>query len=362
VKTRRFDTDVPRKFFDVVSDMESEMHVPPGEHIYGQANIWPFMQQMYEGYIARPALPSDRDGWRSVYAAVAFLAGKYDVARVQLEALGWNPWPNKLTGWGVDLSLMPLEVAARTGPIGDEIVAAESKWTRGETTAALKAYTRLNAATNLDDRTREFIRRRLASLAMEQRLQAGGWVDFLPAADDDPNWDFQRGKARRLSDGALEVESGPGGHFLYSRVRVGPEFEATGEFEFVRSSNGPIQAGLAMGQLDVNDNDWYGFRIKRNQRQGDTACLARAWASRQISGAVALNETWNSFRFRFQGGRATAVVNGKEVFTSATAPASIQVAPGNFLLGIGAYNNGNETVVRYRNLRVRKLPAQGGAD
>ncbi len=53
INTGRFDTDVPRKFFDCVADVESEMELPAGRHnIYGRADIWPEFQKMYEGYIA----------------------------------------------------------------------------------------------------------------------------------------------------------------------------------------------------------------------------------------------------------------------------------------------------------------------
>ena len=39
----------------------------------------------------------------------------YDVARKQLEAVHWQPKGWNLSGLGKDLSLMALEVAARTG-------------------------------------------------------------------------------------------------------------------------------------------------------------------------------------------------------------------------------------------------------
>src|SRR5262249_45071235 len=52
VDTKRFDTDVPRMLFDCISDVESEQELAPGEHIYGRFDIWPHLQQMYEGYIA----------------------------------------------------------------------------------------------------------------------------------------------------------------------------------------------------------------------------------------------------------------------------------------------------------------------
>ncbi|HTD64950.1 MAG TPA: DUF4339 domain-containing protein, partial [Candidatus Limnocylindria bacterium] len=118
VDTGRFDTDVPRKFFDVVYDLESEMELPPGQHIFGRRDIWPEFSRMYEGYIAEPSLQGAQRGWRSAYAMVAYLAGKYDVSRTQLELLNWEPNPFNLSGWGTEMSLAPLEVAARTGKAG----------------------------------------------------------------------------------------------------------------------------------------------------------------------------------------------------------------------------------------------------
>src|SRR5260370_40339383 len=48
VDTKRFDTDVPRMFFDCITDIESEEQVPPGQHIHGRFDVCPHMQKMYE--------------------------------------------------------------------------------------------------------------------------------------------------------------------------------------------------------------------------------------------------------------------------------------------------------------------------
>ena len=132
VNTGRFDTDVPRTFFDSVSDVESEMELSSGRHIYGRADIWPELQTMYQGYISDPSQLPSRTGWRSTYAIVAYFAGKYDVSAEQLKAVDWKLQPKNLTGWGADLSLMPSEVAARTGPLGKSIAAAESSYQQGD--------------------------------------------------------------------------------------------------------------------------------------------------------------------------------------------------------------------------------------
>ena len=194
ISTGRFDTDVPRKFFDCVSDAESEEALPAGRHIYGRPDIWPEFQKMYEGYIAEPAQLPWRDGWRTSYAVVAYFAGRYDVARGQLEALDWKPVHRNLDGWGVDLSSMPLEVAARTGPLGAKIAAAESARAAGQIAPALKQYSDMASAPAADARSKEFIQRRQARLSVEERLHEGKWVDLLPADDHDPDWVYSFGR------------------------------------------------------------------------------------------------------------------------------------------------------------------------
>jgi hypothetical protein len=355
INTGRFDTDAPRKFFDCVSDVESEMELPSGQHIYGRADIWPEFQKMYQGYIAEPAQSSWRDGWRTSYAVVAYFAGKYDVAREQLEALSWKPVPENLSNWGIDFSLMPLEVAARTGPLGAKISAAESARAAGEAAPALKQYADLASAPAADARTKEFIQRRLAQLTVEQRLQEGQWVDLLPTDDHDPDWVFSFGKTRRLADGALEVEFGPKGHMLFSKARMGRNFEVRGRFETVRSSNKNFQAGLVMGVPNFDGYNWYGFRLKRHDEEGDVVSLGRGWTRKQIAQHVVLNDVTNSFDFILQNDRVTASVNGVEVFHQAALPAVIQVPDNAYLVGLGAFSDSTNAVVRYRDVQVRQL-------
>ena len=355
VNTGRFDTDVPRKFMDCIYDVESEMDLPAGRHIYGRSDIWPDLKQIYDGYVSAPAQAQDRDGWRTSYAIVAYFAGKYDVARTQLEALNWKPPAQSMSGWSVDLSLMPLEVAARTGPLGRQISDAETARDADDIDGALKKYSDLKDAAGADARTSEFIQRRLSQLTAEQRLQKGGWISLLPSRDNDPDWVYSFGKARVLPDGALEVESGPKGHLLFSRVRAGTDFEVRGQFELVRSSNKNFQGGLVMGVPDYDGYNWYGFRIKRHDEEGDVVCLSRGWSRQQIAQHLVMNDITNSFDFIFQDGKITASVNGVEMFNQAIPPVTISVPDNSYLVGLGAFNDGPDTVIRYRGVQLRKL-------
>jgi hypothetical protein len=349
--TGRFDTDVPRKFFDVVSDLESDRELPPGNHIYGESEIWPHMQRLYEGYIR--STPGDRaDGWRSTYCVVAFLAGKLDVARKQLDTLEGRIWKRNLTGWGVDLSLMPLQITALTGENGARFKEAEAAYSSRDVSLALNLYSDLKKLPGLDSSSQKLVDHRIAALNMEKRLEGGSWVDFLPESETDPNWIVVSGKPKRVRDG-LEVEADKSGHLLYSRVRVGSRFEIKGEFEMVRSSTADFQAGCVMGMPEGFSSSWYGFRMKRNAVEGQIATFSRLWSAQHVFKNVELKPR-NTFRVSISDGKATITVNDQEIL-SRSALARSAAFDESSLVGLGAFNDMNSTVVRYRSLQVRTL-------
>ena len=354
VETGRFDTDVPRKYMDAIHDIELELNLATGRHIYGRSDVWPDLQRMYQGYLAAPSQATNRDIWRSDYAVTAYLAGQFEMARTQLAVLNWKPWPESLTGWGADLSQMPLEVAARTGKLGVEVSAAEFQMHNGTARDAMKKYTEM-ADTDSDPLTKQFIQLRLKELGIARQLKAGAWVDWLPSDDHDPTWAFSIGHARRLPDGALEVESGPKGHMLFSKIRVGKNFEVRGQFENVRSTNKNFQGGLVMGIPDIRRFDWYGFRIKRHDEEGDIVSFSQGWSVDQIAHALPLNDVTNTFDFIFQDNRVTATVNGTKIFDDEAPPEDSNVSRRYYLVGLGAFSDSADSVIRYRHVQLRSL-------
>jgi hypothetical protein len=358
LRTRRFDTDVPRIFFDSIYDIESEQGLPRGEHLFGNDHIWPYLMEMYEGYIGQTnELALQRDGWRSAYSVVSYLARHYDISRQQLEQIHWQPFPDNLSGWGVDVSLMADEIAARTGSAKDDINAAELRRNQGNLASALPLYRKVAAASNVDSRTANFAKDRLLTLDIEQRLSQGGWVDFLPPAGQPAvGWCVARGRIQRLPDDRLEVTSGPGGHIVYSRARIGTSFEVKGRFEVVKISSGTFQGGLVMGTPDFDTFAWYAFRVKRHNDEGDVASFSQHWSRKQILSPASLNNDVNSFEFRFQNGHVNASVNGKKVFQTVSVPKNQLINTNEFLLGLGAFNDMNESIIRSRDVQVRRIP------
>jgi hypothetical protein len=242
--------------------------------------------------------------------------------------------------------------------VGQQIDEAEKHFQNGSVGTALRLYTDLNAATNTDERTRAFIRDRLATLELAQHFQTGEWIGFLPSGENLAGWTVERGKFTPQADGTLEVQSDEGGHIIYSRAPVGENFEVRGSFEVVRSSTKAFQAGLVMGMPQFESTAWYGFRVKRNADEGDVVAFAQGWSTRQLHVPLALNSETNSFYFRFHRGLVSATVNNKEIFKNAKPPATNAIPPTAMHLGLGAFNDANDTVIRYRDVQVRKLSAR----
>jgi hypothetical protein len=353
IRTRRFDTDVPRKFIDVLNDLDSDMELPFGQHLFARPDVWPELVTLYEGYIAEPSQEKNRTWWRSAYMAVAYLARKYDVARQQLEATNWEPEIATLAGWGKDLSLMPLEVAARTGPLGAKVNEAEKRFAAGVINQAIQQYQEIARDADSDAKTTLFTKYRLAALELEKRLAAGEWVDLFPQSTNHPAWEIALGVVHPGTQG-IEVASDKNGHLLYSRARVGFEFEVRGEFEVVKTSNEEFQAGIVFGHPNMEARDWYSFRMKRNRDEGEIASYASTWSKQQVSNPVALGQR-NTFEFQFQQGKVSAKVNGKPALADAQLKGSLRVTPAELYVGLGAYNDMNETVLRYTGVQVRRL-------
>jgi hypothetical protein len=109
-----------------------------------------------------------------------------------------------------------------------------------------------------------------------------------------------------------------------------------------------------MGLPDSQNSPWYAFRMKRNAIEGDVASFSHRWSREAVSRKAALNEGRNSFRFHLQGSKADAWVNEAQVLRQAAPSKTLYLYP-NSLLGLGAYSDMNDTVIRYRNVKVRRL-------
>ncbi len=359
VNTGRFDTIVPEQLDYALHDLQEESPELTLSNLYSRPDVWPSIAKMYEGYIAAgPA--STRSDRRNKYCVLSSLVGKYDVARIQLEALNWKLAPSVVRDLGQDPTLLALEVAARTGPASSQVNRAESALHQGDLAGAGRIYAELLTGNSADARTRQFARLRAAPLVIEQKLTEGDWVDFLPQSEDDPNWIFSWGD-RRVTDGALNADpSGLAHFFFFSRPQIGCDIEVRGEFDVIQTPKHAFQAGLVMGVpeagVSVASPHWYAFTMQRTGNGRETVAFSRGIGTSARSGSASLNEVSNTFDVTLHGDLCSATVNGRVVFSGVKAPRTVDDPGTNFVLGLVGSTQVNEAVIRYRKLQVRKLP------
>ena len=354
VETGRFDTYAPFELIRCVWDTEADLGVAPGSHIYADPQIWPLLVRMFEGYIADPERTEAVSQWRSYYAAVAYMAGKLDVARAQLVALDWKFDTQRHYENSRDLSLMPPEVAALTGGSGAAVAVAEADAKAGRAADALKAYGVI-AAEAKNPRTKSFAGIRADQLQRVLDLKAGKWVSLLPTSTADPNWVFSIGSAEKADEESLLVRYGRAGHMLFSKTPIGQNFEVRGSFDIVSAPNKQFQAGLVMGIPNFATYKWLSFRIKRHDLEGDLVSVGLGWSTQEVSQHVTLSDKTNSFLFRLSGGKFTAVLNGDTVYEDAVLPAQIGVSDENYRVGLGAFSDSDDTLIRYNAVQIRTV-------
>ncbi len=219
----------------------------------------------------------------------------------------------------------------------------------------MRIYEGLSHNAEVDVRTQAFIKDRLKTLGIEQRLKAGEWVNILPDDKELTGWQIERGNCQLLPDGSLEVRSAEYGHALYSRARLGSRFEVKGEVVTVDSSTGAFQGGLVIGLPEPDSWDWDALRIKRNPDEGDIVAFSEGWSRNQILQRAKINSETNSFYLSYSPKAVTISVNGEDVFTDTKAPDNWHLTGLQMHVGVGAFNNMNKTTLLYRNLQVHQL-------
>ena len=110
-----------------------------------------------------------------------------------------------------------------------------------------------------------------------------------------------------------------------------------------------------MGMPEFDGYGWYGFRLKRHGEEGDVVSFSSGWSRDQITQHVVLNDVTNSFDMIFDNGKVTASVNGVSVFDHATPMEELNVPDNSCLIGLGAFNDSADTIIRYRNVQLRKF-------
>ena len=369
--TRRFDTEVPFQAFRSVEQMEWDAAGEAGESseiedpeearrvaaaavlppsVYKSADIYELISTVLMRYRRNPG----NTGWRQ-YASdqvyVDYKAERYDDARKGLDDLSGQLEPDARERVGG--TLPEARIYALASPLGKEVKRAEELHRAGKLTDAVPLLEKARAGA--PPQAQPYFDQRLAAGRIEADLAAGRVATLFPTKTL-AGWTPAQGTWRVDSDGSLVATSDTRGHLIAADAHAGSNLEIAADVEIVSTSNGQFQAGIVLGRdISMETRDWLSFRVKNTAHEGKVVYFSRHFykPAHIVPYAVGLKsrvvvQSW--------GGHLWAYVDGKPMVTDYVP--EWQMTPGSDTqFGFGAYVNDNTSVVRYSNIRVRRLTA-----
>lgn len=342
LKSRRFDTCIPLQFMEVVwqlaDDREDHWAVLDDPDLYAK------FAAMLDGYIVAQAKKPLESWYRTLRAALAWRAGKYDEARRALDQLTEPPEPEAFGRFNADRPAEALaEVYVLTGPQADAVRAAAKAEQQGQEEDALKAFETVKSKLPTDDPGGVYVNGHVRRLSRKFRLERGEWVEAVDPDEEHKGWDTISGKWHYLPDGTLvgrRSESWSGLAIL--NEDLGPRYEfsvdisaATPDLKWspglaFRGSQGA--ADMCIGPAEV--------RFRNNYAHTDDAVK------------VHLSADYKTVLMRFDNGKIDVSIDGKQIVTGYDTKAT----PENFHPGL---MSGNPAGAKFNNVRVRKLVGEG---
>ncbi len=255
VDTARFDTDVPKIYYEVILTIAEHDRE---DSIWQKPEIWPPLQTYCEGKLAWLIKndPKQVKPGRTVYALIAWRCNHPDVARQQLEALqGQIDKPVFDAQWAERAELVVGMIYGLTGAHKEQVQQAENLYTAEKTDEALAAYEAL-LETETDKPALYYLRDRIQSLKWEKQFQANEWVNLNPTPDL-VGWDIWQGKYEPLPDGTGFI-MWPGDSFglMSCMMRPGHWFEIRCDVEFPKGKVKGIEAGFIV-DIPLTANPYY---------------------------------------------------------------------------------------------------------
>lgn len=355
MRTERYDTRVPRQFLTAVQNIYSELDDDPDE-IYRNPDVYKDLKKLLENYLKEPTKTQLKEYYLSHSAIVAYHAGDLNECRSNLEQLKFKYDASTLREWSVSSVPEIGRICALTGPGRVEAEQGETAYSSHKAARALELFTAAEKLSEADARGLEFIRNRKAAIQIEKGLESGNWVNFTPPADLS-GWEASIGEWSVKATNLVEVKSGVKGMMMKSLARVGPNFEAKGQIEFVSSTTGDMQAGVTFGYPEMDRKDWESFRIKKTKKEGEVAYFSQHFHLPEKSNLVSVRGT-NTFHIQVWHGKMSAYLNGEQIISDYVPyKKDGMVVDEDAEVGLGGYSDQNESVVRYRDVQIRKLKA-----
>jgi hypothetical protein len=367
--TRRFDTEVPFFAYRTVQRIEWDKFqearypgdiddpdkareaaekalLPPSP--YKDPEVYELVSTVFTRY-RRNTGASRWQRYASYQVMAAYKAEKYDEARKFLDELSGRLDPEAKEAIGG--TLPEARIYALASPLGADVKRAEDLYKDGKAADALVLLRRAQASAPAP--ATPYFEQRLAAAGLEADLAAGTAVSPFAKATL-AGWTPVNGTWKVEGDGSLVATSDARGHLISGDARVGPDVEISADIEIDSTTNGQFQGGIALGrEISIRSNDWLAFRVKSTAHEGKVVYFSQnLFQPRHIVPypvALKSHVVVQSF-----GGHLWAYVDGKPVVTD-YVPEWKMPHGDDIHVGFGAYLNDNTTVVRYRNVRVRRL-------
>jgi hypothetical protein len=369
--TRRFDTEVPLQAYRAVEQIESDAFeearhegefddpeqarqaaaaavLPPSP--YKRDDVYELVSTVLMRYRRNPGTVR----WQR-YAAyqveVDYKAERYEAARKVLDEISGVLEPEAREKVGGPLP--EARIYALASPLGSDVRHAEDLYRAGKVDETLVLLGKARAAA--PPQAFPYFDQRVAAARIEADM-AGGRPATLFSTRTLAGWTPVNGTWKVEGDGALVVTSDARGHLIIGDARVGSDIEISADIEVASTSNGQFQAGIVLGRdISIWTRDWLCFRVKKTAHEGEVAYFSQNFFQppRAIPHPVGLEshvvvQSW--------AGHLWAYVDGTPVVTD-YVPEWGMTRSGDAQVGFGAYVNDNTIVVRYRNIRLRRLSA-----
>lgn len=370
--TRRFDTDVPLQAYWAVEQMEwdafSEARregelddpeearkvaeaavLPPSP--YKDPEVYELVSTVLTRYRRNPGSPR----WRrfpSYQIAVDYKAERYESAREVLDQNGGVMFDAEARE-DVGGRFPEARIYALASPLGGDVKRAEDLYKQGRLDEVVALLEKAHTAAPVQ--ASPYLDHRLATVRIEADLRAGRpstpFAKGLLAG-----WTPVYGTWKVEGDGALVGTSDARGHLITGDARVGPDLEVSADIEIASTSNGQFQGGIVLGRSpSIWTRDWFSFRVKKTAHEGEVVYFSQNFyrPAHPIPRPVpqktnVVVQAWN--------GRLWAYVDGQPVAEN-YVPTWRTTRSGDAQVGFGAYIDDNTTVIRYRNVRLRRLNA-----
>ncbi|MEN6370374.1 MAG: hypothetical protein ABFD64_00010 [Armatimonadota bacterium] len=345
LKTGRYDTKVPWQFFNQLAAISKDL--------YGDKTYWKdpkniqYLNSMFDNY---SKATGQKEWYMSKKAATAWYCERYGESKNLIDELG-----DKLDKTAFEQSQNTSfnaargEIYALGGTDGPKLLNANRLADKGQPSQALTIYQTIATRTKDDKYASEYIQPRIEELTLQSKLSKGGWID-MKVPKDLRGWLNGGGKWTALEDGSVMGSSGNQRLFLQCWYELQDNFEFSADFEILRS-NGDANAGVVIHPYGPRNN---GGLLATMYKDDKSVSMISFGLGNLDKYPDAICKNRNTMLVQVSKGRETVCLNGKKMGYSVEFPVGVKNNE-KYRVGLGSCCNEPGTIVRFYNLKIRKL-------